>query len=318
MESKNRLKDIPLDLVDPNPDNPRIYFRQEELDNLLISIKQYGIQVPISVYQDGERFIIIDGERRWRTSKKLNLRTIPAIIQPKPSTLDNLLMMFNIHSLREQWDLFTIANKITKVIDLLTGKIGKSPNEIELSEHTGLNRSTIRRCKLLIELPPKYKEYIRKELEIPKSKQKLTEDFFIEMESSLKTVKRNYPEFVENIDDIRDNLIEKYQSNTIKNLVDFRQIGKLATAHKNVSYSPEKSKKALERIFFDKKSGIVEVYSATVGELYVEKKFITSVNNIVEQIEALSEIETKDPEILESLIRLKSSITKILDEHEQV
>ncbi len=316
MENKNKLKDIPIDIIFPNPDNPRIYFRQEELDNLLISIKKYGIQVPISVYQDGNKYIIIDGERRWRTSKKLNLKSIPAIIQTKPSELENLLMMFNIHSLREQWDLFTIANKITKVIDLLSFKLNRQPNEIELSEYTGLNRSTIRRCKLLIELPTKYKDFIKKELEIPKSKQKLTEDFFIEMESSLKTVRRNYPDIISNIDEVRDNLIDKYRSNTIKNLVDFRQISKLATAHKNVAYSAEKSKTALERIFYDKKSNIVDVFKATVGDLYIEKRFISSVNNIIELVEALSEEEKTDKEIKESLLRLKFSIDKILNGYE--
>lgn len=313
---KNRLKDIQIDLIDPNPENPRMYFRQEELDNLLVSIKRYGVQVPISVYQDGHRFIIIDGERRWRTCKKLNLQTIPAIIQKKPSELENLLMMFNIHSLREQWDLFTISNKLTKIITLLEGSLNRRPNEIELSEYTGLTRSTIRRCKLLIELPEKYKDHIRKELEIPKSKQKLTEDFFIEMESSLKTVKRNYPEVVEDIDNIRDNLIEKYRSNTIKNLVDFRQIAKLATAHKNVAYSPEKSIKALEKIFYDKNASITEVFNATVGDLYVEKRFISNVNNIIEQIDSLSEEEIKDKEVREALDRLKLSIDKILDGYE--
>lgn len=312
MEVKNKLKDIPLSQIDPNPDNPRIYFRQEELDNLLVSIKKYGVQVPISVYQDGNRFVIIDGERRWRTSKKLNLPSIPAIVQSKPSILDNLLMMFNIHSLREQWDLFTIANKITKVIGLLTRNDGKEPNEIELSEATGLNRSTIRRCRLLINLPDKYKNLIKKELEIPKSKQKLTEDFFIEMESSLKTVKRNFPELLGDIDEVRDMLIDKYQANTIKNLVDFRQIGKLATAPKNVNYSPAKSKKALERIFTDRKAGIVEVFASTVGELYTEKKLISQIDNMIFQIEHLATEEISDVDISDALKRLKTIIDKTL------
>ena len=316
MDGKNKLKNIQINQIDPNPDNPRIYFRQEELDSLLISIKRYGVQVPISVYEDKGRYIIIDGERRWRMSKKLNLPTIPAIIHDKPTELENLLMMFNIHSLREQWDLFTISNKITKVIDLLIKKLKRQPNETELSEYTGLNRSTIRRCKLLIELPLKYREYIKKELEIPKSKQKLTEDFFIEMESALKTVKRNYPELVDDLDVVRDNLIDKFRSNTIKNLVDFRQIAKLATAHKNVNYSPEKSKKALEKIFFDKKSSIAEVFQSTVGDLYTEKKFISSVNSIVQQIEDLSDEEIKDKDVREALTRLRLSIDKILDGYE--
>ena len=318
MDPKNKLSDIPIDLIDSNPDNPRIYFRQEELDNLLISVKKYGVQVPISVYQNDDRYVIIDGERRWRTSRKLNLKTIPAIIQAKPSELDNLLMMFNIHSLREQWDLFTIANKITKVIDLITENLGRSPNEIELSEYSGLSRSTIRRCKLLIELPEKYKESIRKELEVPKSKQKLTEDFFIEMETSLKTVKRNFPELLADADLVRDNLINKYRKGIIKNLVDFRQIGKLATAHKNVSFEPAKSTKALERIFADNQTSIVDVFNTTVGELYTEKKLISSLDNITIQIENLTEAEKKDKEIIDYLYRLKETINKILDGYEHI
>ena len=316
MESKNKLKDIALDLIDPNPENPRVYFRQEELDNLLISIKKYGIQVPISVYQNGNRYVIIDGERRWRTSKKLNLKQVPAIVQEKPSDLENLLMMFNIHSLREQWDLFTIANKITKVLDLLSIQLGKVPNESEISDATGLNRATIRRCKLLIELPEKYKDQIKKELEIPKSKQKISEDFFIEMESSLKTVRRNYPEVIVDIDTVRDNLIDKYRRGTIKNLVDFRQIGKLATAHRNVGYSKDESEKALNKIFYNSRSGIAEVYGQTVGELYVEKRFISSVDILISQIEGLSREERRDPEIKDSLRKLHSIILQILEGHE--
>jgi len=313
MESKNKLKDIPLDLIDPNPDNPRMYFRQEELDDLLISIKKFGIQVPISVYSNGDRYILIDGERRWRTSKKLNLKTIPAIVQGKPSELDNLLMMFNIHSLREQWDLFTIANKISKVIDLLAKDMGKTPLENDISLATGLNKTTIRRCKLLIELPDKYKDQIKKELEVPKSKQKISEDFFIEMESSLKTVSRNYPAIIKNVDEVRDNLIDKYRNGTIKNLVDFRQIGKLATAHKNVNFSREDSERALSRIFFDKKTGIAEIYNQTVGELYTEKRFIGAVDLLIGQIETLTPDEKNDPEIKEALSRLVSLINNTID-----
>ena len=184
MDKKSELRHISVDLIKPNPDNPRIIFRQEELDSLLVSIKKHGVQVPISVYKEGNNFIIIDGERRWRTCLKLNFEKIPAIVQEKPSELENLLMMFNIHALREQWDLFTIANKLTSIIEMLENKNGYIPTEAQLNEETGLTRSTIRRCKLIIELPNKYKDIIVEELHKPKAKQKLTEDFFIEMETS--------------------------------------------------------------------------------------------------------------------------------------
>src|SRR5688572_20469193 len=97
------LKDISVDLIDRNPENPRVFFRQEELDSLLDSIRQYGVQVPITVYRYRNRYTLIDGERRWRCSIKLNKKTIPALVQDKPDDLTNLLLMFNIHALREQW-----------------------------------------------------------------------------------------------------------------------------------------------------------------------------------------------------------------------
>src|SRR6185369_8462801 len=100
MDRNSKLLDIDIDLIKPNPENPRIIFRQEEMDSLLVSIKKHGVQVPISVYKDGKHFILLDGERRWRTCLKLNFQYIPAIVQNKPSELENLLMMFNIHALR--------------------------------------------------------------------------------------------------------------------------------------------------------------------------------------------------------------------------
>lgn len=315
MDQNKQLLNIPINNVLPNPDNPRIIFRQEEMDSLLISIKKYGVQVPITVYRDDGNYIIIDGERRWRTSKKLNLPDIPAIIQDKPTDLENLLMMFNIHSLREQWDLFTIANKITSVINLLTERNGgRIPLETELSEETGLKRITIRRCKLLIDLPQKYKDIILEELKKPKSKQKLTEDFFIEMETPLKTVKNNHPDLIKNIDQVRDNLIEKYQNNTINNIVDFRKISKIATSYKNVDYSKEKAKEALNEIFYEPKVNIKMVYERTVGKLYEEKQIVTNFNNVLYHIKKLSKEELDDFEIRKTLLDIKTVIEQILED----
>ena len=314
MESRAQLKQLNVDLVTPNPENPRLIFRQEEMDSLLISIKKYEVQVPISVYKKGEGYVLIDGERRWRTSKKLNLSTIPAIIQSAPSPLDNLLMMFNIHALRENWDLFTIANKITTVIQLLTVKFGYKPNEVQLSEETGLTRGTIRRCRLLIDLPSRFKQLILKELEKPKSKQKLTEDFFIEMETALKTVKNNFPEIInDQIDQVRDNLINKYKSGVIKNIVDFRKIAKIATSPRNVEYPYNDAKTALITIFGEEKSGIEQVFNATVSELYGEKKLISNFTNVLYYVQNLSIEEREDKDIQETLYNLKVAIEKVLN-----
>ena len=79
------LKNIPVDRIDRNPENPRLVFRPEEMEQLLDSINRHGVQVPISVYRDGRRYVLIDGERRWRCCVKLNQKTIPALIQEKPA-----------------------------------------------------------------------------------------------------------------------------------------------------------------------------------------------------------------------------------------
>ncbi len=169
---------IAVDRIDRNPENPRIHFRQSELEQLLDSINRIGIQVPISVYKEGKRYVLIDGERRWRCCAKLGIDRIPALIQAKPSALENLLLMFNIHALREQWDLLTIALKLPSIIERLTESDGEPPNEKTLASRTGLTRAVIRRCRYLLDMPDEYHEMMLLELAKPKVQQKFTEDFF--------------------------------------------------------------------------------------------------------------------------------------------
>ena len=48
-----KLKQLSPDRIVPNPENPRLVFRQEEMESLMVSIAKYGVQVPIAVFQDG-------------------------------------------------------------------------------------------------------------------------------------------------------------------------------------------------------------------------------------------------------------------------
>jgi ParB family chromosome partitioning protein len=110
--AKAKLSQVPVSMIRKNPENPRLLFRPQEMDELMESIRRFGIQVPVSLYKDGDRYFLIDGERRWICSQKLSLKTIPALVQEKPDALTNLLLMFNIHSLREQWDLLSSQKKL--------------------------------------------------------------------------------------------------------------------------------------------------------------------------------------------------------------
>jgi ParB/RepB/Spo0J family partition protein len=308
-------------VIGQNPENPRLKFRQEEMENLLISIDQHGIQVPLTVYRDGGEYEyrLLDGERRWRCALKLGLDTVPVIVQDQPTELQNLVLMYNIHALREQWDYFTIAASLKRIIDLFESDNGYSPNEKQLAELTGLSVGAIRRCRLIMELPERYKSALMVELDKPKSQQKLSEDFFIEMERALKTVVRRLPEYEERLDDIRDVLIGKFQNRTITAVTDFRQLSKIATAIEGLGIAHRTARKALDRVFDPAKSyGIKEAYRQTVEFEYVEKKASREIDHLSEFIglvvdqERIDELDDETKEGLKGLYtRLKQLLRMI-------
>ena len=312
MSYKADLKNISVELIDRNPENPRIFFRQEEMEQLYVSIKNKGLLQPIAVYKDSDRYIILDGERRYKTFLKLNYPTIPAIIQDKPSVLDNLLLMFNIHSTREQWDIFTIAMKIERVLQLLKERLGEEPTESQLSEETGMTRGVIRRCKMIIALPERFRDMLRIELEKPKKDQQYSEDFFLEMENSLRAVKNNFPETLREIDNVRDVLIDKYKNKIINNVVDFRKLTKVATAWKNLDFPKVRTEKSLDILFQNNKVSIEQIYRETVEPLYHDKVFTNNANNFLIKLEKLSFEDLKDDSLKETLIRIKNQIENLI------
>ena len=115
--------------ISPNPDNPRLIFRIQELDELEQSIDSQGILVPLAVYSEGKRFVLLDGERRWRCARKLGLHNVPAIIQPKPARVQNIMMMFAIHNARRDWLPLPTALKLQDLeTELSRAKGGKLEN----------------------------------------------------------------------------------------------------------------------------------------------------------------------------------------------
>lgn len=311
-----QLREIPTDKIKQNPENPRIYFRPEELDSLMSSIAQFGVQVPITVYQEGNSFTLIDGERRWRCASKLNIKRIPALIQPKPSALENLLLMFNIHALREQWDYLTIATKLPKVIENFRVERGKEPNEIELSEATGLTRGQIRRCRLLLDVPEQYIDELLDELTLPKQKQQLSEDFLIEMERALKAVERRFPDVVEDKDDARRTLISKYRSGIITNVTDLRKLSKIATSIDRHGIARSEARSSI-RIILNRSNrvGISQVFSERFEARFDERKVELSIKSIRSYLESFDDLDGSEvsPSVRTALIELRELIDRVLE-----
>ena len=308
--SSSELRQISIEKIDRNPDNPRIIFRSAELEELLESIRRYGVQVPIALYKQGAKFVLIDGERRWKCCLKLNKKTIPALIQDKPTPLMNLLLMFNIHSLREQWDYLTIAMKLPRVIQLLKTELGREPKEAELSERTGLTPGKIRRCKLLLDLPEQYRNELLVELKRPKSQQQLSEDLLIEMERALKTVERAIPNLIENKDLVRRTLIDKYKGDVINNVTQFRQIAKIARAE-NIEADEQQAQRVLTKLFKPNNYSIAQAYDESVSEAYTERDLLNRIKSLLGLLDDI-DVDDLDDQMRQALRQLVRQVNKLL------
>ena len=73
---------VPVDRIEPNPQQPRMIFDEDALHELAASIREHGVLQPILVRPlGGNRFQLVAGERRWRASKEAGLATIPALVE---------------------------------------------------------------------------------------------------------------------------------------------------------------------------------------------------------------------------------------------
>ncbi len=73
---------VPVERIESNPQQPRLAFNQETLDELTASIREHGVLQPILVRPIGQnRFQLVAGERRWRASKQAGLASVPALIE---------------------------------------------------------------------------------------------------------------------------------------------------------------------------------------------------------------------------------------------
>jgi ParB-like protein len=159
--SKSELRELNIADVLPNERNPRLVFPQEELDKLADSINLEGVLVPIVVYPKDGKFILVDGERRFRCARDLGNKTIPALITVERSEREVLQQMFNIHMIREPWQDMPTADALQRLVDDIKKTEGDDPNDKELRDLTGLSIDQIRRLRYVVKLPKEWQDYIR-------------------------------------------------------------------------------------------------------------------------------------------------------------
>ena len=111
-----RIEEIDIDLICPNPNQPRKIFEQDKLDELTESIKKYGVIQPIIVRKDEDIYTIIAGERRWRACKNANIKSIPCIVRDMENkNASEIALIENIQ--REDLNPIDEANAYEFIID---------------------------------------------------------------------------------------------------------------------------------------------------------------------------------------------------------
>ena len=124
--------DLLIDEISPNRLQPRNYFDDKKLNELMTSIKEYGVLQPVVVQKVDSGFELIVGERRWRASKKLGLKKIPAVIREVNDTQSlEIAIIENIHRqdlnpIEEAEAYARLSNEFALTQEMVAEKVGKS------------------------------------------------------------------------------------------------------------------------------------------------------------------------------------------------
>lgn len=147
--------EIDVNLIDPNPEQPRVDFDPDELAGLAQSIAEVGVINPVVVYPEGERYVLVDGERRWRASILAGLSKIPVSMRLQDELKETKLALALIANLQRQ-DLNPIEE--ARAYRRLADEFGMKQKEI--SSMTGKSQSVISMRKGLLELDAPIQELI--------------------------------------------------------------------------------------------------------------------------------------------------------------
>lgn len=138
--------ELDIDLIEPNPEQPRTRFAEENLEELAQSIRANGIVQPIVVRKKGARYEIVAGERRWRASQRAGLRKIPAVVKDvSDEKLLELALIENIQ--RQELNAIEEARAYRKLVDT----IGLTQEMI--AERVGKDRTLVATSLRLLKLP---------------------------------------------------------------------------------------------------------------------------------------------------------------------
>jgi ParB family chromosome partitioning protein len=312
--------------LEKNPDNPRRLFDPDDMKDLEKSIRQRGILVPLIVFrkQEGiDKFVLLDGDRRFRCAKRIGLKEVPANEIKKPDRKENIIRMFNIHRVRVGWELVPTAYALETLINLLEKEGGKT-TDTELSKLTGMRPIRIAECKRIL----KYKKYLYLSLDTNPEK-RIGGDFFSQLDLVFDKLKK-YPEILDTYPKSKliQIMINKKQDGTIVNLIqDFRILKRILMADTKgiqrkriienvkefIRSEPSKEKDTSGKPK-SKAMTVDELYNKTAYSIYTERDIIKTAKTLTNLLTLINYAEVQDKDTFNrTLERVLVVIQNILD-----
>lgn len=153
-DTGEKILNIPVDQIEPNPQQPRKNFSHQAMEELINSIKQHGIIQPLIVTKINEnKYQLIAGERRYRAAKVLNLKTVPAIVR-KVNEIQKLELSLLENIQRKDLNPIEKARAYQRLIDQF------NLTQEEIAKKLGKARATISNTLRLLTLPEKIQQAI--------------------------------------------------------------------------------------------------------------------------------------------------------------
>jgi ParB family chromosome partitioning protein len=153
VDDKNRIKEIDLEKIIPNPDQPRTHFDENEIAGLAESIKAVGLIQPVIVRQKDGLFILVAGERRVRACKLIGIKKIKAIIIEADEERNfSMALIENIQ--RENLNPIEEAKAYRLLIQRFKLK------QQDIAKRVGKDRTTITNSLRLLNLPEEIQDGI--------------------------------------------------------------------------------------------------------------------------------------------------------------
>ena len=155
-KKSSELKQLNLDDIVRDEDQPRREFDPEAIEALAASIKEYGVLQPIVVTREDGKYKIVAGERRWRASKIAGLSKIPAIVRTLDSQ-NRLELSIIENAQREDLNAIELATAYAK----LKNQFNLTAEDI--AAKVGKSEQTIQNTLRLLNLPEEVKKIMVKE-----------------------------------------------------------------------------------------------------------------------------------------------------------